>query len=123
MLAFYHGKKYNEDKEEYFKHSDIFVFPTFYPNECFPLVLLEAMQQGLPCISTNEGGISGIIDDGKTGFIVEKRNPVQLAEKIEVLLKDKKLRKYMGAAGKIKFDEEFTLSKFEEKMECILQKM
>ena len=81
------------------------------------------MQKGLPCISTNEGGISSIIDDGKTGFIVEKRNPVQFAEKIEVLLKDKKLRKYMGAAGKIKFEEEFTLSKFEEKMECILQKM
>ena len=31
------------------------LFPTFYHNECFPLVLLEAMEHGLPCISTTEG--------------------------------------------------------------------
>lgn len=78
------------------------------------------MQQGLPCISTNEGGIASIIDDGKTGFLVEKLNPVQLADKIEVLLKDKKLRTDMGRAGKEKFEQEFTLSKFEERMLEIL---
>ena len=75
-FAIYLGKKYGEEKNEEYAKSDIFVFPTFYPNECFPLVLLEAMQQGLPCISTNEGGIASIIDDGKTGFLVEKQNPV-----------------------------------------------
>lgn len=75
-FAIYLGKKYGEEKNEKYAKSDIFVFPTFYPNECFPLVLLEAMQQGLPCISTNEGGIASIIDDGKTGFLVEKQNPV-----------------------------------------------
>lgn len=47
------------------------MFPTYYHNECFPLVLLEAMQHGLPCISTNEGAISDIVDDGVTGYIVE----------------------------------------------------
>ena len=72
-FAIYLGKKYGEEKNEEYAKSDIFVFPTFYPNECFPLVLLEAMQQGLPCISTNEGGIASIIDDGKTGFLVEKQ--------------------------------------------------
>mgnify|MGYP000662395086 CR=1 FL=1 len=51
-----------------------------------PLVLLEAMEQSLPCISTNEGGIPGIIEEGKTGFIVEKHSPQQLAEKIEYLI-------------------------------------
>lgn len=122
-LAYFHGRKYAEEKEEYFQNADIFVFPTFYPNECFPLVLLEAMQQSLPCISTNEGGIASIIDDGKTGFLVEKLNPVQLVGKIEVMLKDRELREDMGRAGKKKFEQEFTLSKFEERMLKILQMM
>lgn len=120
--AVYLGKKYGNEKNEEYAKSDIFVFPTFYPNECFPLVLLEAMQQGLPCISTNEGGIASIIDDGKTGFLVEKQNPVQLADKIEVLLKDKKLREGMGIAGKEKFEQKFTLSKFEERIGYILSR-
>lgn len=66
-----HGAKYREEKELFLKQADLFIFPTYYHNECFPLVLLEAMEQGLPCISTNEGGIPGIIEEGKTGFIVE----------------------------------------------------
>ena len=56
------------DVMKYVKREDVFVFPTFYHNECFPLVLLEAMQHHLPCISTTEGGIPGIIDDKETGY-------------------------------------------------------
>ena len=66
----YHGRKYGEEKLTFFQQGDIFVFPTFYDKECFPLVLLEAMEQGLPCISTFEGGIANIIDEGKNGFLV-----------------------------------------------------
>ena len=55
------------------------LFPTFYHNECFSLVLLEAMEHGLPCISTTEGGIPGIVDDGKTGFLVPKHDVAVLA--------------------------------------------
>lgn len=115
-LVVYDGRKYGADKEPFFRTADIFVFPTFYHNECFPLVLLEAMQHGVPCISTTEGGVPGIIDDGKTGFVVEKKNPTLLAEKIGLLLKDIPLRKEMGAAGRTKFEREFTLCKFEERM-------
>lgn len=114
-FVIYQGRKYGKEKDEYFEHADIFVFPTYYHNECFPLVLLEAMQHGLPCISTTEGGISGIIDDGQTGFVVEKRNASVLAEKLEFLLTDETLRHRMGKAGRIKFEQNFTLSKFEQK--------
>lgn len=116
------SKKYGEEKNEEYAKSDIFVLPTFYPNECLPLVLLEAMQQGLPCISTNEGGIASIIDDGKTGFLVEKQNPVQLADKIERLLKDRELCMNMGKAGMEKFEQEFSLNKFEERIGYIFSR-
>jgi glycosyltransferase involved in cell wall biosynthesis len=56
----------------FFEKSHIFVFPTFYYYECFPLVLLEAMQHALPVISTDEGGIPDIAETGITGYIVAK---------------------------------------------------
>ena len=119
----YIGKRYGEEKEDCYVNSDIFVFPTFYHNECFPLVLLEAMSYGLPCVSTNEGAISEIIDDGKTGFVVEKNNPQKLADKLEVLINDANLRKEMGYAGKAKFEEHYTQDKFELNLLSILRQV
>lgn len=119
-MVLYHGRKYGKDKEAFLNAADMFVFPTFYHNECFPLVLLEAMQHHLPCVSTTEGGIPGIIDDGKTGFLVPKHDAENLAEKIQVLLTDAELRQRMGKAGREKYEKEFTLEVFEKRMAEIL---
>ena len=97
------------------------LFPTFYHNECFPLVLLEAMEHGLPCISTTEGGIPGIVDDGKTGFLVPKHDVAVLADKILLLLNDSVLRSNMGKVGREKSEKEFTLEVFEKRMTWILE--
>lgn len=45
------------------------------------MVLLEAMEYGMPCISTFEGGIPSVLDDNKTGFLVQARDVQTLAEK------------------------------------------
>ena len=119
-MAIYHGRKYGKDKEFFFRSADMFVFPTFYHNECFPLVLLEAMEHGLPCISTTEGGIPGIVDEGKTGYLVPKHDAVALADKIEMFIRDTDLRHKMGLAGREKFEREFTLEVFEKRMVEIL---
>ncbi|WP_298480331.1 glycosyltransferase family 4 protein [uncultured Maribacter sp.] len=111
--VFYHGKKYGVEKQYFYNTADIFVFPTYYHNECFPLVLLEAMQNSLPIISTYEGGIPSIIDHGKTGFLIKQKNVLELANKIEYLLKNPKESKIMGRNGKEKFENLFTLEKFE----------
>lgn len=115
-MVVYHGRKYGKDKEAFLNAADIFVFPTFYHNECFPLVLLEAMEHGVACISTTEGGIPGIIDDGKTGFLVPKHDAVALADKIEMFIRDTDLRHKMGSAGREKFECEFTLEVFEKRI-------
>ena len=78
----YRGRRVGAEKEAFLAGADIFVFPTFYLNECFPLVLLEAMAHGLPCISTDEGAITDIIDDGVTGLIGRKQDPADLADKM-----------------------------------------
>lgn len=115
----YSGPKYGEEKNEYWKTSDVFVQPTF--NDCFPLTLVEAMQQGLPIISTNEGGIPDIVKDGVNGFVCERKDVGSLAQAIERLLKDKELRERMGEEGYKIYRDNFTLQCFEEKMRDILK--
>lgn len=121
-LVFYWGKKFGSDKDAFFRNADIFVFPTYYPNECFPLVLLEAMQQGLPCISTKEGGITSIIDNGKTGLLVNRQDAEDLANKIAWMIEHSKERKVMGENGTKKCRNCFTIESFEESMNNILIK-
>lgn len=114
------GPKYGKDKDECFNQSDVFVFPTFYHNECFPVVLLEAMQHSLPCISTDEAGIPDIIDDGKTGLIVPRKDSAALADAIEKLINDRGLCRQMGYEGRKKYEDKFTLAVFERNICRIL---
>lgn len=116
----YVGRKVGEEKNAFFQQADVFVFPTYYYNECFPLVILEAMEYKLPAISTNEGGIPDMVKDGENGLICEKQNPYSLADCIAKLLDDEELRVKMGNAGYDKFCREFTLQQFEHRMLDIL---
>ncbi|MDP4238380.1 MAG: glycosyltransferase family 4 protein [Bacteroidota bacterium] len=115
----YLGMKYGREKRAAFARADIFAFPTC--NDCFPLVLLEAMCDGLPVVSTFEGGIPDIVEEGITGFLVPQRNAKALAEKLEVLIKNPELRQQMGKAGRLKYKKEFTLEIFEQRLKNILQ--
>ena len=92
----------------------------YYHNECFPLVLLEAMMFSLPIISTSEGGIPDIVQNGETGFIVQKQNPEHLAEKILILINNPCKRKLMGVNGNEKFYKNYTLDIFEKRLTKIL---
>lgn len=119
-IVFAHGKKYGTDKNKFYEKADIFVFPTQYDLETFGLVLLEAMQFELPVIATGIGGIPDIILNNETGYIIDKNNPAELADKLTLLINDPLLRESMGKAGKKRFDEKFTLSRFENRMTAIL---
>ena len=118
--VFYLGKKYGEDKHDVFFNADVFAFPTFYSNETFGLVNLEAMQYGLPIISTNEGGIPDVIDDGITGFIVKKKDEIELADRLIDILENENLRINLGNNGRQKFLNQYTLTHFENNLLNIL---
>lgn len=126
----YEGRKYGDEKAEYFENADIFVFPTFYHNECFPLVCLEAMEWKLPVVSTDEGGIPDVVKDGENGFIIQcQRNgninygpsSTDLADALERLIDNPELRHRMGENGYKKFKKEFTLQAFERNFVKSLQ--
>jgi glycosyltransferase involved in cell wall biosynthesis len=121
QVAIYDGKKYGEDKEQYFNNADIFAFPTYYHAETFGLVNLEAMEHKVPIVSTNEGGIPDVLKNGENGLISEKKNPLSLADCLAELLDSKELREKMGEDGYKKFKENYTIKSFEARLIEILK--
>jgi len=102
--------------------TDIFIFPSWYPVEGQPLVIIEAMQCGLPIISTkNCGAIEETVIEGYNGILVEKRNVKQLVNAIEVLIKNEQLRKRMGENSRKLYEENFTPEKHLSKFKAIVK--
>ena len=117
-FAIYHGRKYGEEKDIYFKQAEAFVLPSF--NEAFPLVNIEAMEYNLPIVSTNVGGIPDEVVDGENGFIIKDKDSQSLADALCKLLGDESLRQKMGENGYQKFKAKFTAMCFENKIKDIL---
>ncbi len=115
------GAKYGEQKTKLLTDADIFVLPSY--DECFSLVILEAMQFSLPVVSTFEGAIPEIIDEGNTGLLALKYSASSLATQIETLIKNPKLRIQMGEAGRLKYEKHYTITHFEDKLLSILNKL
>lgn len=114
----YHGRKYGEEKASFFENADIFVHPTM--EDCFPLVLLEAMQYRLPIVTTDEGGIPDIVESNENGLIARKNDAGSLAKCIERLILNSDMRFKMGEEGYKRFAEQFTEEIFHERMKGIL---
>ncbi|MGD9632903.1 MAG: glycosyltransferase family 4 protein [Pirellulales bacterium] len=93
-----------------FKQADVFCFPTFFKCETFGLVLLEAMACGLPVVAARWRGIPTVVDNGKTGFLVEPQDADAVAEQLAHLAADAGLRHRLGQAGRERFLREFTFT-------------
>src|SRR5690606_28051670 len=69
-------------------------------SEGTPVVILEASMAGLPIVSTIHSGIPDVVVDGETGFLVNENDCDSFADKIILLLEDKKLAMNMGLKGR-----------------------
>ncbi len=117
----FHGPLYGEDKQKYLASADIFVLPTRYPNECFPLVLLEAMSYGLPIISSDEGAISEIVETN--GFIMKSNNELELSESIEKLIIDDNTRLQYSEQSRNTYLKKYQVEGFETNVKVILDEV
>ena len=98
---------------------EIFALPS--AGEGFGLVYLEAMACGKPVIGGAHGGAPEVIDDGKTGFLVQHGDAGQLATSLEALLADAELRREMGARGRERVEQEFRFSAFAKSLKKLLR--
>lgn len=91
---------------QYYKESDLFVLPS--RTEGLPMVVLEAMQLGMPVVCTNVGGLPEVIKDGKNGILVEPENIDALGDAIRKLLDNQSLSNDIGKAGMMTICESFS---------------
>jgi phosphatidylinositol alpha-1,6-mannosyltransferase len=82
------------------------------------IVYLEASACGLPVIAGESGGAPDAVIEGVTGFVVDGTSTEQIANRAIQLLRDEKLRRGMGSAGRAWIEKEWRwqiwASKFSE---------
>ena len=76
---------------------DVFVLTSLW--EGLPISALEAMASSKPVIATHTGGISEVIEEGKSGFLAAAHDTAAVADKLIMLLKNEKLRDQIGGAA------------------------
>ncbi len=84
------GRVPHERVQDYMNLAEVFVLPSL--SEGFPVTILEAMACGLPIVATRVGGVPDIIEDGANGYLINTKNPEQIAEALLKLLQDEQLR-------------------------------
>lgn len=104
--------QYPEEVSEFLSSIDIYALISGM--DMAPLTLKEAQLLEKPVIATNVGGIPEMMDNGKTGFLIEEGNFKDLEEKISKLLNDKDLSKKMGKEGRKLILEKFDWKKIAE---------
>ena len=88
-----------EDIKELLQECHIFAFPSYYM-EGLPKSLIEACAIGRPIVTTDNIGCRDVVTDGENGFLVPVKDAGALAEKLQVLINDKKLRIRMGKVSR-----------------------
>ncbi|MFA6918191.1 MAG: glycosyltransferase family 4 protein [Candidatus Gracilibacteria bacterium] len=99
------------------KSSNIFLLPSI--REGFGMVNLEAMITPLPIIATKAGGIPEVVEDGKTGILVEPGNSVALISALFKLIPSSELREKYALAGHKRVIEKFDARKMAREYEKI----
>ncbi len=91
--------------------------------EGIPNALKEAMASGIPVVSTFHAGISELVEDGVSGFLVPEREVVSLAERIKYLIQHPAVWPRMGMYGRKKVKSEFELHKTNNRFIKLLMKL
>ena len=107
----YLGKVSGITKSQAFQNANVFLHPT--KEDCFPLVLLEAMQFGLPIISTYEGAIPEMVEEGLSGFLIEQNNAQALVDTIKKYIIDPSLVELQGSHNIQKYKKNYQIAIFE----------
>lgn len=86
---------------------DVLLHPSRF--DAFPTALLEAMSARVPVVATAVGGIPEIVRDGETGTLIDpEAGGTEIADALAPLLDDPSLRDRLGAAGRARYEAEFT---------------
>jgi glycosyltransferase involved in cell wall biosynthesis len=89
---------FREDIARVLNTLDVFVFPSL--EEALGTAILEAMSMEKPVVATRVGGIPEVVQEGRTGYLIDPEDPRAIAQRVIRLLKDGEMRRQMGAEGR-----------------------
>ena len=106
------GKLSPEDLANEYKTANVFVLPAIVDHkgdtEGLGVVLIEAMELGLPIVASNVGGIPDVVVDGESGILVPEKDPAALAEAFKRLEADPALIQKLLAGARKRIEKCFT---------------
>jgi len=112
---------YPEKVQEYLSGLDIYALISGI--DMSPLTLQEAQLMEKPVLASNVGGISELIKDNETGFLVEPGNSDDWIEKISIILQNPELQEKFGEEGRKFIKNNFSWEKLSEDFSKILNKI
>jgi len=119
------GWRQQEEIIELMKNTDILIAPSVVSEdgdeEGIPVVLMEALAQGMPVLSTQHSGIPELVQDGESGFLVPERNVNALAEKLAYLVKHPEIWSAMGQAGREYVEKCYNIDTLNDKLVDLYQ--
>jgi glycosyltransferase involved in cell wall biosynthesis len=99
---------------------DVFILPSILPDP-LPTTILEAMSVAKPVVATNHGGAPEMVMDKRTGFLIPWDNAEKAVEIIAPLLNNDTIRKEMGASGKLRVTEYFSVGQYKINLSKIIE--
>lgn len=117
----FHGHISEEKVQEFYRAGGLLVFPTFHI-EGFPMVIFNALQFGLPIVTTRIRAAADYLIEGENCLFCEAQNPESVAQKITEILQNNELREQMGENNRA-LAREFTAEKIAPEYLEIYQKL
>jgi len=90
-------------------YQNLYIYVNTSVHEGIPMGILEAMGHGLPIIAFNVGGIKEIVTNAREGYLLDKRNPIEFADKIIELCENQQLRNKMSSCAKERIMTKFSV--------------
>jgi glycosyltransferase involved in cell wall biosynthesis len=109
------------DVVRYMGAADVFAMPSF--EEPFGIVYAEAMAMELPVIGLDNGGTREVVENGTSGLLSEPADVEALAQNLVEVLSNTALRQRLGAAGRERVEQRFTVDHLTDEMEAIYEKV
>lgn len=93
--------------KEVYGRSDVLILPTYYPNEAQPLVVIEALNAGVPIVATRHASIPEMVTDGRESILVPPREPTAISEAVlQMANSDRWLQ--LSRAARSRFNEYYS---------------
>ena len=113
---------YRTDINRILEGFDVFVLPSILPDP-LPTTVLEAMSVGKPVIATNHGGAPEMVVDQSTGFLIPCDNAERVVEIISPLLNSETIREEMGAKGRLRATECFSIEQYKINLNKVVENL